>query len=88
MKWKRYRFYTESKDYRPVIGPPPGPYWCSGYAMAVPEDLPDKTVLIAYIPEGEDLLKWWPEAEVDDFTEETEITFTSRFPRPDWWKDG
>ena len=81
MKWRRYRFYTESvDDYKPILWPPPGPYWCSG-------ELETHAILVAYIPEGVDLLEYWPEAEVDDFTIETEVTFSSRFPKPDWWEE-
>lgn len=31
MKWERHRFHANEDDYRSVIWPPLGPYWCSGY---------------------------------------------------------
>ena len=89
MKWLRYRFTTEDSDYRPMVFPPPGPYWCSGY------DSSDRPIVIAYIPndpKGDPhpdaiLMSFWPDATLDDGTPQSfdEITFTDRFPKPEWW---
>jgi len=83
-KWRRYRFYTRSEDYRPVKWPPPGPYWCSGYSE---DDQGEAAVLIAYITKGVKLRDYWPEAESAEFTEASGIIFTDRFPCPEWWRD-
>jgi hypothetical protein len=80
MKWRRYRFHTDSEDYRPIIFPPPGPWWCSGYSG-------DSSVIVCYLPRGESVSSYWPEASGVDFTDEEEIVFTSRFPKPDWWTE-
>ena len=79
--WKRYRFKTSSvADYRPLIFEPKYPWWCSGTSGD------GKTAtIIAYLPEDEDLLKYWDDAEDIDFTEETEITFSGRFPKPSYY---
>lgn len=79
-KWKRHRFTSNAEDYRPVIFPPPGPWWCSGY------DSEDNAIIIAYLPFSEKLDRFWPEAANDDWTAENKITFTDRFPKPEWWE--
>jgi hypothetical protein len=77
-KWIRHRFKTKSEDYRPLVFPPPGPYWCSA-------GFEPPFTLIAYLPPEVDLLKYWPEAEHIDSEEEDSIIYTSRFPKPKWW---
>lgn len=77
--WYRYRFKTQSiKDYRPLIFNKKYPWWCSGESDA------DVTI-IAYLPKSEDLSKYWDDAFDIDFTEHDEITFSSRFPKPDYF---
>lgn len=78
--YERHRFRTDPDDYRPIAFPPPGPYWCPGRGRGY-------SIVIAYLPVGESLLNWWPDAtEVE--TEKVEVIhFTDRFPRPDWWSD-
>lgn len=79
-RWIRYRFHSSSlDDPRPVQWPPKGPYWVSGEGD-------DYAVLIAYLPEGVDLLTFWPEATEIDDEQCDSITYTSRFARPSWWK--
>ena len=78
-KWRRYRFYTKSiKDYRPLVFNPKFPWWCSG-------ETEDAIVIVAYLPETEDLLEYWDDAFDIDFTEENEITFSDRFPKPKYF---
>ena len=80
MKWKRHRFYTRSlDDPRPVNFPPPGPWWESGFTDT-------HAIVVCYLPAKISVKKFWPEAENIDSTNELTIVFTSRFPRPDWWK--
>lgn len=74
----RVRFKTEADDYRPVTWPIKYPYWCSGYSGG-------DAVLIAYVDSIEDIYKLWPEAKDLDYTEESEIVFSSRFQKPDWF---
>lgn len=76
--YERHRFKTDPTDYRPVAFPPPGPYWCSGQSE-------NHSIVIAYLPKGESLLKWWPDAAELETEERDAILFTDRFPCPDWW---
>lgn len=81
--WKRHRFKTTSAgDPRPVTFPPPGPWWCSGYAG---DD--SYAIVIAFLPSAVEVTEFWPEAYDDEFTEETEIVFSDRFSRPKWWQE-
>jgi hypothetical protein len=81
--WDRIRFRANEDDYRPVIWPPIGPYWCSGQGNGY-------SIVVAYMPHGStdaDLKKYWPEAsEIDRMSEGTTLTFSDRFAEPDWWK--
>jgi hypothetical protein len=80
-KWKRYRFRTKSvEDYRPLIFNRKYAWWCSGFGE-------NDAIIIAYLPIDEDLLKYWDDAHDIEFTEENEIIFTSRFPRPSWFEE-
>lgn len=80
--WKRYRFHANFDDPRPVKFPPPGPWWESGFAANE-----EYSVVVAYLPSAAKLGHYWPEASEVTFTEETEIHFTDRFPKPDWWQE-
>lgn len=78
-KWIRYRFNTKSLgDCRPLIFNPKFPWWCSGEGE-------DYAVIVAYLPKGEPLKKYWDDA--FDVTEEEhdKITFTDRFPKPTYF---
>ncbi len=80
-RWVRHRFKTTSADDpRPITFPPPGPWWCSGYAG---DD--SYAIVICYIPPSESIATYWPEAYDDESENKTEIIFTDRFPRPKWW---
>lgn len=80
-KWIRYRFRANEDDYRPVTFPPPGPYWCSGYGDGY-------SIVVAYLPPDVEVTTFWPEAtEIDPMDECASLVFSSRFPKPDWWKD-
>lgn len=77
--WKRYRFKTHAvEDYRPLIFNPKYPWWCSGYGD-------NCAVIIAYLPESEDLLKYWDDAYDIDFIEKAKIEFSGRFPKPAYY---
>jgi len=82
LKWRRYRFYTHSEDNRPIIFNPKYPWWCSGYGE---DSKGEYSVCISYLPENEDLLKHWDDASNIEFTKESEITFSERFPKPSYF---
>lgn len=77
-RWYRYRFHANEDDPRPVKFPPPGPWWRTGSGD-------DYSIVVAYLPPKAKLTDYWPEASDVDRTEEAELTFTDRFPKPDWW---
>lgn len=78
--WIRARFKANADDYRPVAFPPPGPYWCTGFGD-------NHSIVVAYVKSEEQIAEFWPEAEdIDVHEENTELVFTDRFPRPEWWK--
>lgn len=82
-KWRRYRFATHSTDdYRPMVFNPKYPWWCSGQAA-------DGSIatIVAYLPVSEDLKKYWDDAEEVEYTEHDTIEFSSRFPKPDYFKE-
>lgn len=78
-KWVRHRFYTRSvDDPRPLVFNPRYPWWESGYGQ-------DFAVIVAYLPEDENLYKYWDDAFNIESTEQQQIVFTNRFPRPDYF---
>lgn len=83
-KWDRIRFHANEEDYRPVIWPTLGPYWCSGEGDGY-------SIVVAYFPHGatnEEIKKYWPEAtEIDRMQTNVPLTFSDRFAKPDWWKE-
>lgn len=83
IKWKRYRFKTYAEDYRPLIFNTNYPWWCSGTGWD--DDDNEYSYIIVFLPQDEDLLKYWDDAFDIEFEEVNEITFTSRFSRPKWY---
>lgn len=83
-KWDRIRIYVNLEDYRPIIWPPLGPYWCSGESDT-------RSIVVAYVPSGatdSEIRKYWPEVkEVERMNEAVPLSFSDRFPKPDWWKE-
>jgi len=77
--YERHRFHTDPDDYRPVAFPPPGPYWCTGRGAGY-------SVCVAYLPKGEPLTRWWPDATSVETEQVEVILFTDRFPKPDWYE--
>jgi hypothetical protein len=79
------RFFVRDEDYRPVKWPIKYPYWCTGYG----EDREGEyATLVAYADNVEQLMELWPDAEaIDVFKEDVDkCVFSSRFPKPDWYK--
>lgn len=83
MKYNRVRFKANEDDYRPVLWPPLGPYWCSGYGEGY-------SIIVAYIPAQttiEELKRYWPELrDLDVMEENVDISYSGRFPKPEWFK--
>ena len=77
--WIRYRFVTDAEDYRPIILNASYPWWCSGFNIL------EEAIIIAFLPKTENLTNYWPEAENITEQEVSEITFTDRFSKPDWF---
>ena len=83
MSWKRYRLKTYAvSDNRPLIFNPEYPWWCSGYGEG---EKGECSIIIVYLPKDEDLLKYWDDAFDIEFTEEENITFSDRFPKPKYF---
>jgi len=77
----RARFKANHDDYRPVSWPVKHPYWCTGYAANG-----SHSIVVAYADNKDEILKNWPEAEDIESTDETDYTFTDRFPKPGWFQ--
>lgn len=83
-KWRRYRFQTFAvDDYRPLVWDPRYPWWCSGHALTGTVDDPQigTSIIIAWLPIGEDLLKYWDDAFDIEYTDHAAIEFSDRFPK-------
>lgn len=82
LKWDRIRFKANLEDYRPVIWPPLGPYWCSGFNDT-------HSIVVAYVPAGlpdDQIRRFWPEVgEIYRMQIGVSLQFSDRFPKPDWW---
>lgn len=78
----KVRFHVYNDDYRPTDFPPPHPWWCTGAGD-------DYYTLVAYADSVDQLLEQWPDADSMDVFEGgvSEYSFSSRFPKPDWFKD-
>lgn len=80
----RARFYIKFEncdcDYRPVKWPIKYPYWCTGESA-------DSFTLVAYADKEAQIKELWPEAYDIDSNEVDKVEFTSRFPRPQWYKE-
>jgi len=74
----RVRFKANPEDWRPVSWPIKYPCWCSGYTN-------DHSTVIAYVNQTEDIFALWPEASGLEVETYSEMIFTSRFPKPDWF---
>lgn len=78
-KVNRYRFTVEAEDYRPLEWPYKYPYWCTSYSD-------EGNTLVAYAESEEELMHFWPDAGNVEITDkDTQVTFSSRFQRPEWY---
>lgn len=78
----RARFKANHDDPRPVNWPLKHPYWITGYAG----DESHATV-VAYADDLEEIKRNWPEADEIEHTDETEYSFSGRFPKPKWFQE-
>jgi hypothetical protein len=78
-KWNRWRFYTKADDFRPLVFNPSYPWWCSGQGMD------GSHTIVAFLPLGEELEKYWDDAFDVSVKECDEVTFTDRFTRPKYY---
>ena len=86
---KRYRFKTWSADDpRPLrdLAPIKMPWWCSGFGAGGhrTRHSDEYAVIICYLPESEDLRKYWDDAFDVEMEDAEEIKYTDRFPKPEW----
>jgi hypothetical protein len=78
-RWRRYRFSTGSiDDPRPVIFNARYPWWHTGSGQGF-------DTIVAFLPKGEDLYEYWPDAFDINSTLEDKIWFNDRFPKPDYF---
>lgn len=80
----RARFYIKKSDcgndHRPVKWPIKYPYWCSAESS-------NSFVLVAYAEDEDSIKELWPEAyDINVLEKDTEIRFTLRFPKPEWYE--
>jgi len=85
-RW-RLRFLVPCDDPRPVLYPPPGPWWCTGERMG--ED-PASVVVFVVDAENEQTaetlaLLHWPDALEVEVAPQDGWPFSDRFPCPPWF---
>lgn len=76
----KYRFKTKAiDDYRPLVDMKEiqMPWWCTGEGE-------DHVIIVCYLPERENLKKYWDDAYDIEREERNCIVYTDRFPKPDW----
>ena len=77
-----YRFKTHSvDDCRPLIDMTSikMPWWCTGF-----DGDGSYAIIVCYLPETEDLYKYWDDAyDIESKTVDA-IQYTDRFQKPDW----
>lgn len=80
----RARFNIKHKDcdndFRPVKWPIKYPYWCTGESS-------EAFVIVAYADNVGEIRELWPEAYNIEAEEVRQIEFSSRLPRPEWYKE-
>jgi hypothetical protein len=79
----RARFYskTEDQDPRPMNWPIKHPYWITGESE-------DGYIIVAYADDEDYIHRNWPEAtNIEMGDPVNNYVFTSRFPRPGWFKE-
>ena len=84
VKLLRYRFKSKAvDDCRPLIDMAniQMPWWCTGAAGDG-----SYVTIVCYLPESEDLFKYWDDAfDIESEYRDT-ILYTNRFAKPEWIK--
>lgn len=78
----RYRFKTNAvEDCRPLVDMAAikMPWWCTGYAGDG-----SYATIVCYLPEDEDLFKYWDDAYDIEKESVSAIQYSDRFPKPSW----
>lgn len=78
----RVRFKANPDDPRPLNWPIKHPYWITGYAGDG-----SYSTIVAYADDESYIRDNWPEASDLDIQEVEGYTFTSRFPKPEWFTE-
>ena len=76
----RFKVPGECQD--PIIWPIQYPCWTTGY------DSDDNATIVAFVDSEEVLFAQWPELKelgYEVLESNTEVRFTSRFPKPEWY---
>lgn len=77
---KRYRFKTNAiEDFRPLKDMKyiQMPWWCTGKGDSY-------VTIVCYLPNEVNLLEYWDDAYEIEEEDVDEITYSSRFPKPEW----
>lgn len=74
----RARFKADLHDPRPVQWPIRYPYWITGS-----DD--QHSTIVAYVEDYDAIFDLWPEAEQVEYEQTSEIVFSARFPKPEWF---
>ena len=74
--WIRWRFRSKAMDdCRPLIFNKNWPWWVTGEGE-------DFVTIVAFLPEGEDIHKYWDDAYDEEWERYDEILYSDRFPKP------
>ncbi len=76
----RVRFEASADDSRPINWPVKHPWWETGVGDGY-------AIVVSYADDENYILENWPEAQNLDSEEADDNVFTSRFPKPEWFKD-
>lgn len=79
--WWLVSFALDAGNTLPAKWPPPGPYWETGRNER-------NTVVRAYIRMIEQLREYWPDASYVALREAGTITYSEKYPKPDWFEEG
>lgn len=77
----RVRFQANYDDPRPINWPVKHPFWITGYAG---DD--SYAIVVAYADDLDYIYANWPEATNIEYEQAHNYVFTSRFPKPEWFK--
>lgn len=79
--WWLATFALEDGNSLPAQWPPPGPYWETGRNEK-------HTMVRAYVRTIEQLREYWPDASYVVLREAGSISYSRKYPKPDWFEEG